>query len=73
MDWIDDNSYELLYPDEVAKSPPQAAILRRNEYITKNTNYIVCYIKRKSGSVYKAVEKARKYGEKIINLADITF
>ena len=70
MDWIDGNDYELLYPDEVAKSPPQVAILRRNEYIVKNADYIICYINRKSGGAYKAVEKARKYGKKIINLAE---
>ena len=70
MDWIDDNGYELLYPDEVSKAPPQVAILRRNEYIAKNTDYIVCYVSRKSGGAYKAVEKARKYGKKIINLAE---
>ena len=70
MDWIDDNDYDLIYPDEVAKAPPQVAILRRNEYIAKNADYIVCYIKRKSGGAYKAVEKARKYDKKIINLAE---
>lgn len=70
MDWIDDNDYDLMYPEEVAKAPPQVAILKRNEYIAKNADYIVCYIKKKSGGAYKAVEKARKYNKKIINLAE---
>lgn len=70
MDWIYDNDYDLMYPEEVAKAPPQVAILKRNEYIAKNADYIVCYIKRKSGGAYKAVEKARKYHKKIINLAE---
>ena len=70
LDWMHEQEYELLYPDEVAKSPPQVAILRRNEYIVKNADYIICYINRKSGGAYKAVEKARKYGKKIINLAE---
>ena len=70
MDWIDDNDYDLMYPEEVAKAPPQVAILRRNEYIAKNADYIVCYIKRKSGGAYKAVEEARRDGKKIINLAE---
>jgi len=56
--------------EEVAKAPPQVAILRRNEYIAKNTDYIVCYINHKSGGAYKAVEIARKYDKKIINLAE---
>ena len=70
LDWMDDNDYDLMYPDEVAKAPPQVAILRRNEYIAKNTDYIVCYIKHKSGGAYKAVEIARKYDKKIINLTE---
>lgn len=70
MDWIEDNDYDLMYPDEVAKAPPQIAILRRNDYIAKNTDYIVCYVKRNSGGAYKAVEKARKRKKKIINLAE---
>ena len=67
---MDNNDYDLMYPDEVAKAPPQVAILRRNEYIAKNTDYIVCYINRKSGGAYKTVEIARKYDKKIINLAE---
>lgn len=69
LDWMYDNDYDLMYPDEVAKAPPQVAILRRNEYIAKNTDYIVCYINHKSGGAYKAVEIARKHDKKIINLA----
>lgn len=70
LDWMYENDYDLLYPEEVAKAPPQVAILRRNEYIAKNADYIVCYVERQSGGAYKAVEKARKYGKKIINLAE---
>ena len=70
LDWMYDNDYDLMYPDEVAKAPPQVAILRRNEYIAKNADYIVCYVSRKSGGAYKAVEIARKYDKKIINLAE---
>ena len=70
LDWMDDHDYDLMYPDEVAKAPLQVAILRRNEYIAKNTDYIVCYINHKSGGAYKAVEIARKYDKKIINLAE---
>jgi|GEM_PF-4551097 len=69
LDWMDDNDYDLIYPNEVKKAPPQVAILRRNEYIAKHADYIVCYILQKSGGAYKAVEIARKLNKKIINLA----
>ena len=71
LDWIYENDYGLMFPEEVAKAPPQVAILRRNEYIAKNADYIICYITRKYGGAYKAVEKARKYGKTIINIADM--
>lgn len=69
-DWMEEQNYELIYPEIVAKSPPQVAILRRNEYIAQNADYIICYITHNSGGAYKAVEKARKYGKVIINIAD---
>ena len=70
MEWVEAQDYDLIYPDEVANAPPQVAILRRNDYITKNADYIVCYITHNSGGAYKAVEKARKHKKKIINLAE---
>ena len=70
QDWMYDNDYDLMYPEEMSKVPPQVAILRRNECIAKNADYIVCYVARKSGGSFKAVEKARKYDKKIINLAE---
>ena len=70
MEWIDAQDYDLIYPDEVANAPAQVAILRRNDYIVKNADYIVCYITHNSGGAYKAVEKAKKHKKKIINLAE---
>ena len=70
FDWMYENDYGLMFPEEVAKAPPQVAILCRNEYIAKNADYIICYITRNYGGAYKAVEKARKYGKIIINIAE---
>lgn len=71
--WIDENEYNFLHPDEVMKGHPKFAIVRRNEYIAKHADIIVCYITRDFGGAYKAVEKAKKYGKKIINIADYIF
>ena len=70
MEWVEAQDYDLIYPDEVANAPPQVAILRRNDYIAKNADYIVCYISHNSGGAYQAVQKARKHKKKIINLAE---
>lgn len=60
----------IIYPDEVAKGHPKFAIMRRNKYIAKNADIIVCYIKKQSGGAFKAVKIAEKLNKKIINLAD---
>ena len=70
LDWMYEQGYELIYPEVVDKALPQIAILRRNEYMTQHADYIVCYVKHKSGGAFKAVEQARKNGKKIINLAE---
>lgn len=70
IEWSEENNIELIYPNEVAKGPMKFAILRRNDYIVENVDLIVCYITHDYGGAYKAVEKARKKGLKIINLAD---
>ena len=69
MEWIG-NNFEIIYPEVAANGMPKFAIERRNRYIAENADVIVCYITHKSGGAYKAVEAARKYGKRIINLAD---
>ncbi|MBQ9270798.1 MAG: hypothetical protein IJ218_00835 [Alphaproteobacteria bacterium] len=60
---------ELIYTEKIAAGHPRFAITRRNRYIAKNANIIICYITRKSGGAHKAVEYAKTMGAKIINLA----
>ena len=68
--WMDEQDYDLIYPEELVRVPKRAAIVRRNEYMVQNADFIVCYIDHDYGGAYEAVQKAKKYGKKIINLAD---
>lgn len=70
LEWLEER-YELDYPNETTKGHPKFAIERRNKYIADNADYIICYIKDKSGGAYKAVKRAEKTGKIIINIADM--
>ena len=61
--------YEIIYTDEIAAGPQKFAITRRNNHIADNADYIICYITTNSGGAYKAVNRAQKYGKRIINIA----
>lgn len=66
QEWLEDK-FEIIYPQEVANGHPRFAIERRNNYIAKNADVIVCYIKKDYGGAYKAVKTAQKYQKEIIN------
>ena len=70
MKWLDEQKYEIIYPEEVAKAPFKVALLRRNQYMVKYADNIVCYITREHGGAYKAVKQAQKMYKNIINLAE---
>ncbi len=67
-DFLDKTYDYIIYPDEAAEGYRKFAIIRRNQYIVKNADIIVCYVKRPNGGAYKAVEQAKKLNKKIINL-----
>lgn len=55
-------------PLEVEGCPPRFSIDRRNEYMLKNADIIVCYVWRRVGGAAKFVEKARRQEKRIIYL-----
>ena len=63
--------YLLLFPEELYHIPWKAAIVKRNEYMVKNADIILCYITRHYGGAYKAVKLAEKLKKKIINIAEL--
>lgn len=69
-----DNSekYELptLYPEGIELAPKKFAITFRNNYMVNECDTVVCYIKHDWGGAAQFVEKAKKKGKAIINLAD---
>ncbi len=69
-----DNSeqYELptLYPEGIEFVPKRFAISFNNNYMVNECDTVVCYIDHDWGGAAQFVEKAKKRGKAIINLAE---
>ncbi len=63
---------ELIYTAEIADGLPRFAIVRRNRYIAKNANIVVCYITQQKSGAFRAVQCAETAGAEIINIAKMT-
>lgn len=61
---------KTIYPEGLEKGLPRFAICRRNEWMIKNSDVAIVYMKYKSSNCAKWVEKAQKRGLCIINLAE---
>ena len=59
-----------ILPEEIAISHPKFAIDKRNEWMIKNSDIVVCYIKHTHGGAAKYYEKAKRQGKIVINIAD---
>lgn len=57
-----------LFPDTVAKSPYKYAIIKRNQYMIKNFQFMVCYINHTFSNTYNYVKQATDKKIHIINL-----
>ena len=64
---------ELIYTDEIANGPTRFSIIRRNHYIARNADVIVCYVEHKYGGSYEALQYALQFNPKIINVAEKYF
>ncbi len=66
------NEYaDTVYPEGLENIHPKFAITWRNNWMIEQSDIIICYVKYSSGGSYQFVEKARRKGKKIINLADM--
>ena len=62
---------DTLYPEGLESVHPKFAITWRNNWMVDQADVILCYVKYRIGGAYQFVEKARRKGKKIINLADM--
>ena len=60
---------ETIYPD-IEKTPPKFAIIKRNEWMVKNSDFMIAYVNYPWGGAYKTLRYAKKRNLKIINIAE---
>ena len=59
-----------IYPEGIENTPPRFAITKRNDIIINKSSFMIAYVKNNFSNSHKWLEKAKKKGIKIINLAD---
>ncbi len=59
---------ETIFPDILEKTPLRFAINKRNEYMIKKSQYIICCVDNTFTNSYKYVEMALKNNLRIINI-----
>lgn len=59
--------FETIYPDSLETTPYRFAIAKRNEWMVRNSDYVICYVICNGGaSKYKTM--AEKLNKTVINL-----
>lgn len=57
-----------IYPDALEFVPKRFAILKRNEWMVKNSSFMICYVYKTVGNSIKLVDMASKKGLEVINI-----
>ena len=61
---------ETLYPEGLESVPKRFAISWRNDWMLKQSETVICYVRHSLGGSGKFVEKAIRQKKRVINLAD---
>ncbi|MFI3174571.1 MAG: hypothetical protein R3Y53_05120 [Bacillota bacterium] len=59
-----------IFFDGLESGPKRFAITKRNRIIAKESDVIICYVEKKSGGAYTAVNHAKNQGKLILNCVD---
>lgn len=61
---------DTMYPEGLELGPPKFAITRRNRWLIRQADCVICYITHSWGGAAQFVEQARRQGKQILNLAE---
>lgn len=65
----DEFSYKnTIYPSVLDGVPPRARIIRRNEWMIEQSDFVITYVANSVGGAAESKIKAQKKGKRIINL-----
>lgn len=62
---------KTLYPESVAKAPYRFAVNKRNLYMIKNSDFMVCYIANSQSNSVSYARTALRKGLQVINLGKL--
>lgn len=68
LEWAKDNYDYTLYPP-LEKTPLKYCILKRNEWIIDNSDFLICNIYKRFGGAYTTFTYAKKRGIPYINIS----
>lgn len=60
---------DSIVPEEIENCPPKYRIDKRNRWMEKQADVVVCYITHTIGGAYQYVKLAKSHKKKIINIA----
>ncbi len=65
-----EQDFETIYPEGLELVPRKYAILKRNEWMLKQADHVITYIKHPSGGAAKFHDLACRKGKHVLNLAE---
>lgn len=68
---LEDEYADTMFPEGLENVHPKYAISWRNNWMISKSDTVICYVMYHTGGAYQFVEKARRKGKEIINLADM--
>lgn len=63
------NPLETMYPEGLECVPRRFAISRRNDWMLKEADAVICYVRHSFGGSGKFAEKGIRQGKTVVNLA----
>lgn len=63
------NQQATIFPEGQELAIPKFAISKRNEWLLNNSSVVIAYVRYSVSNSYKYIEKARKNGLAVVNLA----
>ncbi len=61
---------ETVFPSVLEKTPNRYAISKRNMFMIKKSQYMICYLRHTFSNTYTFVKKAKRNNLTIINIGD---
>ena len=66
--YYEDYYDSVFIPQEVGKSHPKGAILKRNQWMINNSEMLIAYVRRNEGGAAKCLKMAQKSKIKIVRI-----